>query len=745
MVTFEGVLEKVFANNPRFSREKITRAFEYAKNVHNGQYRLTGDPYITHSLAVTDILLSLHPDEDAIITALLHGVAETPHYNLADIEERFGVSVARLLSAYITLLKIKFLNKKTEAENLRKMFLVMAQDLRVVLIKLSDRLHNMMALDFQPVSQQKHLARETLDIYVPISARLGIYTMKVQLEDLCFKYLYKQHYEHFKTQLHDYLVSRGRNIDEIKKELAVFLKQHGIKATVEGRIKNLYSIYKKLKMKSHATLDDVYDIFAMRIILSTRYSPQKKLEATDHLYAVLGLIHGKWSPAVNRFKDYVAVPKPNGYKSLHTAVVGLSPKSFHHPTEIQIRSRKMHEEAEYGIASHWIYEDTKRTKGAFNETVVDEVFRKNVDWLNAMSKTAVDMSSKKDLVDALKLDVFTDRIFVLTPTGEVKDLPRGSTPIDFAYAIHSDMGHHCQLAKVNGAVVPLNYELQNGEVVEIVQNSKSEPKPHWLSFVKTVGARTKIRSYFRSLDKTRNFSEGKEIINKILARTNKPLLDEELSIFRYYNGKKYSFRNRVGLVEEIGNRLALAATVLKKVFGADITLIEAKAADNQNLKDRLVLPKTTLGKNEKVDEIFLAGESGVPYRLVNCCKPVAPWPIAGYVTRGSAVSIHLQSCKVLSAVEQARTLEASWGRTKDIRSYPVKILLKANDRVGLIRDIVDAIVSYDVNIVEFANLMRMNKEIICEVVLEIASNEQFRAMLERLQRVRGILEVKKAD
>lgn len=745
MVTLDEVLAKAVSNNPNLHRESIIHAYEYACDAHKGQYRLSGDPYISHSLAVADILLSLNPDEDAIVTALLHGVADTPHYDITEIEEQFGPSVARLLSAYVTLIKIKSLNKKTDTENLRKMFLVMAQDLRVVLIRLSDRLHNMHTLDFQTLSERKKIARETLDIYVPISARLGIYNMKVQLEDLCFKYLYKEQYEDLRVQLHDYLSVRGKNIDEIKKELTLFLKQHSIKAHIEGRVKNLYSIYKKLKLKTHTTLSDIYDIFAMRVVLPTRYLPKKDKEAVDHLYAVLGLIHGKWRPAPNRFKDYIAVPKPNGYKSLHTAVFGLSPKSFYHPTEIQIRSQKMHEQAEYGIASHWIYEDTKRTLAKRGKNQADDSFKKNADWLSALSKMYVDMRNGKDLVNALKLDVFTDRIFVLTPTGQVKDLPHGSTPVDFAYSVHTDVGHRCQLAKVNGSVVPLDYELKNGEVVEIIQKSKPEPKLHWLSFVKTAGAKAKIRSYLRALDKEKSFRDGKEIINKILKRLHKPPLDDELSLFRHYGAKKYSLKDRVTLVEEIGNGALFAGPVLKKVFGSSLPLLEGKTLPVPEEKGVTVLPKAKVETKQKNEEIFIAGEKGVPYRLANCCKPSLLQPITGYVTRGNAVSIHLQNCKLLSNAAQERMIDAHWGMGRNARTYAVKVLLKARNRVGLIRDIANVITSSNVHIVEFGTETRSNRDIQREIVLEVTDNDQFRTVLESLQSVRNVFEVAKTS
>ena len=462
MLTFNKVLEKAIALNPSLNGERLGQAFDYADKLHSGHNHVTGDSYILHALSVADTLISFHPRENTIIAAFLHGVPEMPGYDLQEIGRLFGQDVASLISALAMLNRIKSVDQKSDMDSLRKMFLAMAQDIRVVMVKLADRLENMEMLDAYPAGKRKIIARETLDIYAPIASRMGIYTIKVKLEDLCFKYLYPRQHEVLGSQMHEYKLKRGKKIDDIKRELKFFLDAHGIEAVVEGRIKNLYSIYKKLKLKTHTTLEEIYDVFAMRVILPARMSKEGK-EQTDHLYAVLGAIHSKWKPVGNRFKDYVAVPKPNGYRSLHTAVIGLSPHSSQ-ATEIQIRSQKMHEEAEYGIASHWIYEDLKKTLGNLSresledilESSHDTVFGKYVSWLDALSKLQRDFRSGSEFMEALKLDVFNDRIFVLTPSGEVKDLPLGATPVDFAYAIHTDVGHRCLLAKVNSLVVPLD-------------------------------------------------------------------------------------------------------------------------------------------------------------------------------------------------------------------------------------------------------------------------------------------------
>jgi GTP pyrophosphokinase len=733
--------------NPSLNRERIEQAYQYADRLHKGQSHLSGDPYIDHSLYVMETLITFHARENSIIAALLHGLPETEFYNPAEIEKLFGTDVADLVAALNMLNRLKIVNQKADVDSLRKMFLAMAQDLRVVMIKLADRLQNLQRIEKLPVGMRKGMARETLDIFVPISSRMGIYTVKVQLEDLCFKLLFPKQYEVLIAQLNEYKLKRGKDIEEIKKELKSYMDNHEMEVVVEGRIKNLYSIYRKLKMKSHTTLEDIYDVFAMRVILPTRMGSDGR-EQSEHLYAVLGLIHSKWKPLANRFKDYVAVPKPNGYQSLHTAVVGLSPLSSQ-ATEIQIRSRKMHDEAEFGIASHWVYEDLKKVLGTVNRKNLDEimqdprntVFGKYVTWLDALSKLQRDVHTGTEFMEALKLDIFNDRIFVMTPGGEVKDMPLGATPVDFAYAVHTDVGHKCMLAKVNGAVVPLDYKMKSGEVIEIITGNKPHPKLHWLSFVKTAGARTKIKGYFKGLDKERSFREGKEIINKYLLRMQKPLLDDELSILREYGGQRLPLKERELLVEEIGSGSVLVQTVLRKIFGKAVPSTSVANIAEKEALGGLIVPKTKRLKVVEKNCVYIAGETGVPYKFAQCCKPMNGQPIVAYVTRGNAVTVHQSNCKLLKEADQERIIAADWNLERDMRRYPVKVALKMHDRIGLIRDIAEAIASFNVNIIDFGAERVEEKDIIREMIIEVTDNEQYQGIVEKLRRVRNVFDV----
>jgi len=750
MQTFEDFINKAVGVKPDLDSDRLRTAYDYADKINRERYRLSGDPYMSHVLSVLDILLSLNPDEDTLIAAMLHGYAKSGNSSADEIRELFGESVLFLVEAVESLKAIKSRDENTEAESLRGMFVTMAKDLRVLMIKLADRLHNMQTIEFQSAVKQKQVARETMDIYVPISARLGIYSIKSRLEDLSFKTLYPKQYNHVRDDLDEYVQEKEKVMDYMKNELELYLKSHKIDAKIEGRIKNLYSIYRKLKIKSQITLNDLHDVLAMRVILPNRKDAEG-VEVSEHLYSVLGLIHRKWTPITHRFKDYVAVPKPNGYQSLHTAVFGLSSKASH-ATEIQLRTEKMHAEAEFGVASHWVYDDTKKIAARDKRNIysVAELSRsaapakKYVEWINTVSRIQEDMKGGKDLIEALKIDVFSDRIFVMTPSGDVKDLPKGATPVDFAFAVHSDVGSRCQLAKVNGAVVPLSYSLKNGEVVEIITSNKIEPKSAWLAFVKTSHAKTKIRSYLRSLDKDKSFKDGKDILNKFLAKIGKSFLDDELSILRAYGGQKLSMKERVGLVEEVGIGAKLPAAVLRSVFGAEFSMRDRRARAVVKPAVKFSIPDRKNG-NCRDDEIFIAGERGLPHRFANCCKPRVGTPIVGYITRDHSVTIHLQKCKHLKNSRENRIMEAKWGMECEKFRFPIKLNLVSRHRLGLIRDIAEVITKMDVNILSFSDAEEKGEVFERKMVVEISDNSQLQEIMEKLNRIRNVIDVKRSD
>ncbi len=735
MVTIDDIIRKAGEYIPHLDAARIRKAYLYSENAHQGSYRFSGDTWISHVLSVADNVLSFKPDENTILAALLHDLPFRP-----EIKEQFGDDVGSLMCAMEKLDNLHLRHSNSDSETLRRMFLAIAEDLRVVLIRLADRLHNMETLQYVQQSKRNAIATETLEIYVPIASRLGIYKMKTGLEDLCFKYLYPQQYEDIKTQRDDYMRQKEKVIDYMINELKVFLDAHGIKAEVEGRLKNLYSIYVKLKLKNRTSIRELFDIFAIRVILPSRFN-EKQVELTDHLYAVLGLIYSRWVPLANRFKDYIAIPKPNGYRSLHIAVIGLTPKPLNQPTEIQIRSQNMHEQADFGIAAHWFYKEAQPEKISLKKLFnTDDSAMMNGSWLTGLARLHRDLNKDSEQLKPLKVDLFQDRIFVLTPSGDVRDLPKGATPVDFAYAIHTDVGHRCFGAKVNNVIVPLNCHLKNGQVVEIITKNKPAPKLHWLSFVRTSQAKTKIRSYLKGLDSEKSFKEGRQILNASLQDMGFAPLDDNLSLLKKYSNQKLSYKDRRTLVENVGTGATLPAVVIKKIFeheSPNSGLPQKSSESTQNVE----VKSYENSVKENIQQVFIAGEAGLPYKLSQCCKPSFGNHIVGYVTRGGSVRIHLDQCKILKHADMDRILEASWGPSSQQRKYPMRILVRALDRVGLIRDIADVVASFNVSILDFSLKEKMDNLIQREMVLEVSDPKQLARIMEKLQLIRNVVKV----
>ncbi|MFA5352364.1 MAG: RelA/SpoT family protein, partial [Candidatus Gracilibacteria bacterium] len=485
------ILSVVGSYLPDANLERISEAYKFAEEKHAGQMRFSGEPYFIHPVAATMHLLSLKPDEDTIIACLLHDVIEDTDTDVEAIQKKFGKTVAQLCMDMEKLGTVRYQGQERQIENLRKMFVAMARDLRVIFIKLADRLHNMETLEFVRPDKQQRIAQETLQVYAPIAARLGIFEFKAKLEDLAFKVLHPEDYAKLKKELAGSIENQEAFVSKAKKELKNILQKEGIKVEVFGRVKHLYSIWRKMKLKNYPSLDELYDLFALRVITKT----------TAECYATLGIIHNHYTPLSRRFKDFIAVPKPNGYRSLHTTVIGLSRQS---PTEIQIRTQEMHEQAEYGAAAHWQYSAKKKS------VKVDE---EKLKWVKNLVELHEKMQDNEEFQENLTSDVLENRIFILTPHGDVFDLPEGATPIDFAYAVHTGVGNTAVGAKVNGKIVKLDEKLHNGEVVEIITRKDAKPNRFWLSFVKTSGAKSKIKAHFGQMDQGENLTLGKDLIN----------------------------------------------------------------------------------------------------------------------------------------------------------------------------------------------------------------------------------------
>lgn len=601
---------------------------------------------ISETYELISLLLPFKPDLQTIFAALFLPVYLTDDVDDSEITELCGADVVTILSSLKKLEYLKYSenDRNSQIEIFRKMFFAMAKDMRVVLIILASRLYLMEHLENFDEKQKILAARETLDVYVPIASRLGVYRIKTSLEDLAFKYTNPSDYDELAWELTKFDKSKKQTMESAKKNLEDFLLERGIEVEISGRVKSIYSIYRKLKRKNLVSVNDLYDIFAMRIIVKTKSTSD--FENIEHLYRILGMIHSQWSPMSKRFKDYVAIPKPNGYRSLHTVVLGLVPNDMDQAVEIQIRSDSMHEEAEYGVASHWIYKQL----GSNN---TEAIIKSQSDWLRGLRELQYPIYGEAELVKEVELDIFKDRIFVLTPRGEVKDLPVGSCPIDFAYYVHTDVGNSCVMAKVDGNVVPLDYELRNGDVVKIVTKNGAEPKLEWLSIVKTGLAKNKIKAWFSALNSEQHLRDGRTLLNEQLLKISQPILDQNYSIFKSYLGKKLNLADREQLIAEVGKGAQMASDIIRAIYPSSKNIVndvDPYVFDSSMFSDDLLLE----------GRVLVGGEAGLPVKFAGCCLPKLSAPILAYVTRGNRITIHLKGCALLKNLDNRRVLPASW-------------------------------------------------------------------------------------
>jgi len=690
----QEILQKIgsYSDSFLFDHEKIEKAFDILKNPD-----ICDDDRREHSLRVCKLLLPFNVDQSTLLVALLHNVYSNDLIKEAEVREYFGHDVANMLVhvSSLEILRYKENDKASQLEALRKMFLSIAKDFRVVLVRLACRLDRLQHLDqfFEKDTDKVLFAEETFDVYVPVASRLGIYRMKMELEDLCFKYINPEEYKKVFNQLEKLGEKRNAFITEIKNTLRKFLERRGVHAEISGRVKSIYSVYKKMNRKGVDSLDDLYDIFAIRIILPSQIDKEGN-EQVSELYSTLGLIHSNWRSLSKKFKDYVAVPKSNGYRSLHTVVLGLTPEEDR-PVEIQIRTSNMHRDAEYGFASHWLY---KHYKGKTSE----ENLKYQIEWIKGLEKVHEDLDAEMKIIQEVEVDIFKDRIFVLTPKGEVKDLPIGSTCLDFAYSVHTDIGNKCVLAKVNGVAVSLGYELKNSDVIEIVTKSDSEPKLQWLSMVKTSLAEKRIKNWFSKLNKDNYVKEGRLLMNKQLEKMKRPSLDQGYSILRYYGGRRLNLTQRESLLEEIGRGHKLASDVLRKVFSYDNVLSGVKAVQEEGKVNRSSFKELLEMDSDK--KVLVGGEAGLLIKFGKCCNPKFGDKILAYITRGNSVTIHKMSCTLLDSLNKKRVMHASWkglNETTGQNRFKANLLLVVISRIGLLRDITSVISALSIDIVDF--------------------------------------------
>lgn len=715
----EKIIEKIKLYDPGADVELIEKAYNCAQAAHAGQKRISGEPYIIHPVEVALILADLELDVQTIAAALLHDVIEDTNLNYFNIADEFGEEIALLVDGVTKLSRINFKSKEdAQAENLRKMFIAMAKDIRVILIKLADRLHNMRTLHYhQNEEKQKAIARETLEIFAPLAHRLGIFKIKWELEDLAFYYIDQEMYYEIAKRLKQKRKEREEYVHELIKQIRIGIEQIGIEADIAGRPKNIYSIYKKM-VKQNKDIDEIYDKIAIRVIVN---------DIRD-CYGVLGIIHTMWKPLPGRFKDYIATPKPNMYQSLHTTLIGKGGEPF----EVQIRTWEMHRTAEYGIAAHWRYKEGDNPK--------DKKFDEKLSWLRQFLEWQQDVKDTREFMESLKIDLFDDTVFVFTPKGAVIELPKGACPVDFAYRVHTEVGHQCIGAKVNGRIVPLDYPLGNGDIVEII-TSKHSPGPtyDWLNFVKTSTAKSRIKQWFNREKRQGNIIKGRDILERELRRKHldpKELM-KEAKLTEV--AKKFNLGSADDLLAALGDGAITPNQVInrqKELFFPATHVEDIIELNNINQK--------TATKSRDTTALRIKGVDDVAIRLARCCNPLPGDKVAGYITRGRGVSVHRKDCPNLQGYlknEPDRIIEVEW--SDDRGMFNVEIEVKAYDRDRLTTDVMTVIADMKIHINSVYSRVTKNDEAVINLKLEIKDINRLYAAMQRIKKVKDVLEVRR--
>ena len=707
----------------------VKKAYEFAAKKHADQKRRSGEPYIIHPTQVAYILAQMKMDEETLAAAFLHDVVEDTDTTLQQLKEMFGAKVAMLVDGVTKLGKIEYISKEErQIENYRKMFLAMAQDIRVVIIKLADRLHNMRTMKYMPVHKQQSISKETLEIYAPLANRLGIYTIKWELEDMAFRYRDPELYYNLVEQVKTKRKEREDMINNAMETLRQELDRVNIKCEIQGRPKNFYSIYKKM-MRDHKELNEIYDLLAIRVLVDT----------VKDCYGTLGVVHSLWRPIPGRFKDYVAVPKSNMYQSLHTTVAFTNGQ----PLEIQIRTFEMHRISEYGIAAHWRY---KESGGSNVATGSDKTYAAKLSWLRQLLEWHNDMNDSRDFVDTVKMDVFADEVFVFTPRGDVIDLPVGSVPIDFAYRIHTDVGNRCIGAKVNGRIVPLDYKLSNGDIVEVITSKQaSGPSRDWINIAGSSDTRNKIKSWFKKERKEENIERGRDMLEKECKRLgydHKEFASQEKL-------KTVAERLRLPDVDGLLASLGYGGTTLTAIMSrlVDIYKLEQQKQlqSKKDLSQLLAELKPRTSKAKSSHGILVKGEDGIMVKLARCCNPVPGDPVIGYITRGSGISVHRTDCpNVMSnnPEEQSRLIDVTWDVAVD-DVYKANIVIIAVDKPGIMVDIMMAISENKININNISSHSDKNKLATIHLGLDITNIGQLETIMNRIKRIQGIYSVER--
>lgn len=718
-MTLQEIIVALQDYHPTADIETVRRAYVFAHKHHQGQTRVSGEPYIAHVLEVAYLATKLRLDVPSVVTSLIHDTVEDTPVTLAQITQEFGAEVAELVDGVTKLSQVNFSSKaEAQAENFRKMLLAMAQDIRVILIKLCDRVHNMRTLEFLSESRRLRIAQETLDIYAPLAHRLGIYWMKSELEDLCLRFLKPASYEAIKEQVNETRKERENYIRETCNLISRELEQNGIHGTVSGRPKHFYSIYQKME-RDNLQFSEIYDLIAFRIIVPTMMD----------CYSALGLVHSAWKPIPGRFKDYIAMPKPNNYQSLHTTVIG--PKAAR--IEIQIRTPEMHEIAETGIAAHWVYKET------FDGQKQPQ--SKNVDfsWLKELVESEKALTDPFEFISSVKQDLFSQEVFVFSPKGDVIALPRGATPIDFAYHIHTEVGQRCTGARVNGQQVPLNYRLRNGNTIEIVTSKTQVPNKDWLNSVVTSKAKQRIRSFLKSEERTRSIQVGRELLTKDLRKVklSYPNLLKDGSLQKA--AEQLNFKEVEFMLAEIGYGKVATHQIIRVLLPEESD-IDSKL-EKQDTALQRIFQKAAKAFREQ-SGVKVNGLDDLVFRFARCCEPLPGDELVGYVTRGRGVAIHSRACQQTMSFDPRRLIPVSWDDSvKTIRR--VKLNIHTIDRVGILASLTQAISNAGANIVSAQVASNPEGRASNFFEMNVENSNQLDTIVRALERIDGVLKVER--
>lgn len=722
IITTEQYMAELTAINPKYDDSLIVKAFEIANKLHDGQLRKSGEPYIIHPIAVSKILAKFGLDNETIIAGLLHDVVEDTEYTRDQLVQDFDEKIALLVDGVTKLGNIKYDSKeKQQAENFRKMFLAMSKDIRVLIIKLADRLHNMRTLEYMPTHKREEKALETLEIYAPLAGRLGIYSIKFELENLALKYLHPIEYKNLKEAVEEKTKNYEKNVDDLISSIDVLLNESNIPHDIKGRSKHLYSIYKKMVVQ-HKALDEIFDLLAVRVLVPS----------VKDCYAVLGLVHSKWKPIPGRFKDYIAMPKPNMYQSLHTTVIRESGEPF----EIQIRTYEMHRVAEYGIAAHWKYKEGKSADGSEDE--------QKLAWLRQALEWQKEAEDSVQFLETMKMDLFDNQVFVFTPKGDVVELPAGSTPLDFAFKIHTDVGIKCVGAKVNGKMQSIDYELNNGDIIEIVTSANSSgPSMDWVNIAKSSQAKHKIKAWLRKANKDDDVDKGKDIIYSYIKRKGYEPHQVVKNAYILKASKEFNFEN----VNELYLQISRGGNIASKVGQKLIDYFEEDNKQKENadeiLENKIREKKVNKGVDGSDVGIIVQGADNLLIKRAPCCRPIPGDPIIGYITKGKGISVHIVDCpniRNLSDADKGRLIKVEWDTPKESTTYLADIKIEGYDRKGLLSEISKTCDDCDVKLAGI-NMDPASDTFSMTVTVSLSTMHQMQHLLISLRQIESVEKV----